>query len=112
MAKRCGGVTKWFAGGHVQEVRCSERATVGPLCGMHARLVELELDTLNLRAAKLKESWPPCHLCGGSRWLSDDDGEESPCLCTADGRIYANQGTGIYAPRGRAAADRPHSRST
>lgn len=42
---------------------------------------------------------PPCTLCRGTKKLTDDEGRSGPCLCTADGRINANQGTGFYAPR-------------
>jgi hypothetical protein len=91
-------VTHCYEGGHAsRKVPCREWATktVGEraVCTLHARLVELELEGLHIKA-----TWPPCHLCGGTLWLSDDTGEESPCLCTPDGRIYANKGMGIYDP--------------
>lgn len=72
----------------VREVVKGER-----LCGAHARWKKAKL-LLDRSPPPPPFVKPVCCLCHGTKMLTDDDDEPVlPCLCTADGRIYANQGT-------------------
>jgi hypothetical protein len=63
------------------------------LCGSHARWAK-GVAVLDRTPPPPLAPPPVCCLCKGTKMLADDDDEPVlPCLCTPDGRIYANQGT-------------------